>query len=63
VKVLTEDAKLKELILENVVYPEPQADNSYGTNYGQFWQGFFKAPKTGKYRFYVVSDDCGSIWI
>lgn len=31
--------------------------------YGQAIRGFFRAPRTGNYRFYIASDDSSQLWI
>jgi len=45
-------------LVESNTVPEPYTGDFYGTDYGQFWQGMFKAPITGKVRFFLASDDC-----
>jgi hypothetical protein len=50
-------------ILQDGVRGEPASTNTFGVSYGQFYRGYFKAPKTGEYKFYLTADDCSSVWI
>ncbi|CAD8206675.1 unnamed protein product [Paramecium pentaurelia] len=48
-------------VYQNDFIGEPDVQNVYGTYYNQQFKGFFKAPKTGQYRFYVASDDKATV--
>lgn len=44
-------------LVEDRFMSEPKTGNSYGIQYGQVFKGFFKAPATTNYKFYLYSDD------
>jgi hypothetical protein len=48
---------LDEIILETSTAP------TGNSAYGQFFHGFFKAIYTGKYTFFVTSDDASQVWL
>lgn len=49
--------------VENGYRAELKSGDYYGTNYGQIYTGYFKAPATGTYTFRGVTDDHFSFWL
>jgi len=54
---------LDSKIVFDGIYSEPDVQNTFGSNYGEYFRGFIKAPKTGNYKFYVASDDCAQVYL
>ena len=36
---------------------EAEVNTSFGYDYGQYIRGYFLAPRTGAYKFYISGDD------
>ena len=47
----------------NIVLDGFKAPTNLGDNYGQRIYGYFRAPTTGNYTFYMVSDDQAQLWL
>lgn len=54
---------MKSVVLEEGFRAEPDTLNVYGENYGQYFRGYIRAPRTGNYKFYLASDDCSELWL
>ncbi|KAM3144741.1 hypothetical protein pb186bvf_003050 [Paramecium bursaria] len=62
-QILKNPGQIANMIVEDGFTTEPESLDIYGSYYGQYYRGFFKAPQSGKFRFYVASDDCAQVWI
>jgi hypothetical protein len=55
---------LEKNLLFDGIYPEPDfLNNSEIGQYGEYLYGFFKAPFTGNYKFYLASNDASLFYI
>ncbi|KAM3144665.1 hypothetical protein pb186bvf_003272 [Paramecium bursaria] len=64
-QLLTNITSLNDLILLDEVALETEyQDTLYSNfNYSDYYRGFFKAPKTGQYRFYLQSGNWAAVYI
>ncbi|KAM3135691.1 hypothetical protein pb186bvf_012217 [Paramecium bursaria] len=54
--------KLQDLIVIDEIASETELFRVNNFNYSDHFRGFFKAPKTGQYRFYIQSDDWSALY-
>ncbi len=60
---LTKHARFKHVPNHTQVAKRFELPKSYGDNYGSRLRGFVIPPRTGRYRFYLNSDDQGQLWL
>lgn len=51
------------MITKDDILLETITPKTFNTNYGQFINGYFKAPYSGDYTFWLTSDDASQLWL
>ncbi|CAD8126745.1 unnamed protein product [Paramecium sonneborni] len=62
-EIIQESQILKDRIIQNGVYSQPDYIDEIDSQYGQYFRGFIKATATGEYQFLLAADDCATFYI